>query len=150
VCLKRKAKSKTKKTMSVESLVGQAKLQGDLHVDKHKIRYNDSPTIVPNQIVRMRFPKYDDRMLDLRNIFMCFFLQGSSTDANALMDGSTIQTVIDRIRVLSGSVVLCDIGECSLLFQSLYDLNTEVNISSAEKYKLGDLSSTVGKAAFAL
>jgi hypothetical protein len=81
---------------------------------------------------------------------MCFFLAGSSTDASAVIDGQTIQTVIDRIRVLSGSVVLCDISECSLLFQSLYDVNTEVNLSSAQKYTLGDLSGADKISAFAL
>jgi len=81
---------------------------------------------------------------------MCFFLQGSSADPNAKLDMATVQGVIDRIRVLSGSIVLADIGEASLLFQSLYDMNTEVNISSSQKYQVGDMSSADQIAAFAL
>ena len=89
------------------------------------------PTIVPGQVIQMRLPVYDDRMLDLNSLFMCFYLQGSSADPNACIDGQTIQTVVDRVRVLSGSTVLCDIGECALLFQSLYDINTEVYVSTS-------------------
>src|SRR5438045_2406434 len=104
---------------TVEELIGKAQIVGDLQSVRHKIRYNDSPTITNNQVVRIRFPRYDDRFLDLRNIFFCAFVQGVSADPNACLDGQTIQTIIDRIRVLSGSVVLCDIGEAALLYQSL-------------------------------
>jgi len=124
--------------MSVANLIGVAKTRADLHVAKHKVRYTEVQSIVPAQVVRIRMPKYDDRMLDLRNLYMCFFLQGSTTDANACLDGQTVQTVIQRIRVLSGSTVIMDLSEADLLFQSLYDLNTEVNTSVAQQYIVGD------------
>lgn len=136
--------------MSVEELIGQAKVVGDLHSVRHKVRYNASPTIVPGQVIRMTLPRYDDAFLDLRNIYQCFFLQGSSADPNSCIDSQSIQSVIDRIRVLSGSVVLMDCNETSLLFSSLYDLNTEINESSASKYLVGDMSGADKIAAFAL
>jgi hypothetical protein len=135
---------------TLEELIGGGKLLGDFESVRHKCRYQASPTVVPGQPIEFILPKYDDRHLDLRNIFLCMYLQGSSVDPNARFDGSTVQCVIDRIVVQSGSVTLCDIAECGLLFQSLYDLNTEVNESTAQKYCAGDMSDADKIAAFAL
>ena len=135
---------------TLEQLIGNAKLSNDFFSTKYKVRYSASPTIVPGQVIQMRLPVYDDRMLDLNSLLMCFYLQGSSADPNACIDGQTIQTVVDRVRVLSGSTVLCDIGECALLFQSLYDINTEVNISTAFRTQVGDMTGPEKIAAFAL
>lgn len=136
--------------MSVEQLIGAAKVQGDLVSKKMKIRYQDTANIVPGQFVRIRLPKHEDSFVDLSNIYMCFYLQGSSSDTSACIDGQTIQTVVDRIRVLSGSTVISDTYECGVLFSSLYDVFTEVNESNQQKYQVGDMTGADKIAAFAL
>ena len=136
--------------MSVEELIGIAKSKSDLTCERIKIRYLDAQSISPGQFIRIRFPRMPGKILDLDKIYMAFFLQGISTDPNAYLDSSTVQSVFGHGLVKSGNTLLADIEHMYLLSQSLYDINNEVNTSTAERYMVGDVSVADAKTAFLL
>jgi len=137
-------------TNLASSIVGHAKTQADFISAKHKIRYVESNNIIPGQFARIKFPTYGNQFLDCRSIFACFNLTGLSDDPDAMLDGSTAQNLMSHIRVISGTSVLLDITNADLLFQSLYDINNEVNTSDAQRYEVGDSTDANKKMWFAL
>lgn len=61
----------------------------------------------------------------------------TSSDAGICVD-SNLLTPFQRIRVLSGSTVLCDINNLNCLMVSLYNAQQNANISDYEKAMIGD------------
>lgn len=136
--------------MSVEQLIGLAKSKSDLTSEMVKIRWLDAPSISPGQFVRIRFPRLPGKILDLDKVFAAFYIQGITTDANAYLDSSTVQSVFGHVLIKSGNTLLADIENTYLLSQSLTDLNTEVNTSVAQSYCTGNVSATDAKTNFHL
>ena len=134
---------------SIADLIGHAKQNSDLCVKKEKLIWNSSATIVPNQKIELDFNRYDDQFLDPRSLRACFFLQGVSSDTNAIIDG-TIQTVFQTVKVRNGTQLVCEFYEAGLLFTQLRDLNLSLDTSTIEKQMYGEGTSTEKKAWFAL
>ena len=122
---------------SISDLVGYAKQSSDLESHPMRIRYNESQVVNAGQYFRMTFPKVADDMLDLRSIRMRATIAITSTDPTCFFDVSDIRAVFNRMRCLSGSQVLMDISELSLLFQTEALIETSLNDNLYEKYLTG-------------
>ena len=124
---------------SIDQLVGFAKTASDLEARKIKVRYQVSNSVPSGSggYFRQTFPKIADDMLDCRDIKMRFNLNISSTDAATCVDSTTVQSIFNRIRILSGSTVLCDINQASLCFSIERLVQSAVHDSPYEKYLIG-------------
>ena len=127
---------------SISDLVGFAKSSSDLESRPMRIRYNESQTIQSGQYYRMTFPKVSNDLLDLRSIKMRFQMNIESGDPDTCVDASDIRCIFNRIRVLSGSQVLCDISEASLLYQLEANIETSSVSNQYERYLCGRESLT--------
>lgn len=127
------------KVVSVGELVGKVSANSDLRVVHNRNRYLTSTSVGPNSFFRMIVPRVSpSALLDCRGIRMrCQFL-ATSTDAGICVDNNLF-TPFQRIRILSGSTVLCDINNLNTLMVSLYNAQQNTNaISAFEKSMIGD------------
>ena len=86
-------------------------------------------------------------MLDLRSIRLRFDLNLVTNDSSTCVDSRDVRSIISRIRVLSGSQVLQDISEASLLFEVLSNIETSANESEYDRY-LGGREDIVARQAY--
>ena len=121
---------------SINDLVGFAKTSSDLESRPMRIRYNEAQQVNSGQYFRMTFPRVADDMLDLRSIRLRFNvnLNDEILDEYQSLDSRDVRSIISRIRVLSGSQVLQDISEASLLFEVLSNIETSTNESQYDRY----------------
>jgi len=131
---------------NIDQLVGFAKTASDLEARKIKVRYQVSNSVPSGGYFRQTFPKIADDMLDCRDIKMRFNLNITSTDALTCVDSTTVQSIFNRVRILSGSTVLCDINQASLCFQLERLVQSAVHDSPYEKYLIGDESQATRQA----
>jgi hypothetical protein len=120
---------------SISELVGVAKSSSDLESRPMRIRYNESQTIRSGSYFRMTFPKVATDLLDLRSIKMRFRVNIAGEPA--ILDASDARCIFNRVRCLSGSQVLMDISEASLMFQTESLIETSTNANKYERYLQG-------------
>ena len=100
---------------SIEDLVGSAKAQSDLRSNFVRCRYTQAQTVGSGQFFRMTLPKHADQFCDMRSLRLRFNLQVlTGGPGQVAVDAPTVQSIISRIRVLSGSQVLLDIANYNL------------------------------------
>lgn len=126
------------KQPSVSELMGKVSAQSDMSVVHNRNRYLVTSTVLPNQFFRMVVPRVSPTaMLDCRNIRMRFLLTITSTDANICVDSNFLHP-FQRVRILSGSTVLLDINNSSLLMVAQYNARQSSTISAYEQSLIGD------------
>jgi hypothetical protein len=134
-----------------EDIIGVLEKKSDLTGEKVKVKYLEKASIAPGDNIQIRLPKLsNDPGTDLDKLFCSAMLKGTSTDANACIDGPTLASLISHIVVTCGSTTLLDIDRSDLLAIDLYDLNNEANTSVAQQYVQGDQTLAARKAVFAL
>ena len=130
---------------SIEDLVGSAKAQSDLRSNFVRCRYTQAQVVGSGQFFRMTLPKHADQFCDMRSLRLRFNLQVLTADPGQVgVDAPTVQSIISRLRVLSGSQVLLDIANYNLY--AAFEENITVR-STESLYEAGLRGAKVGYSA---
>ena len=115
---------------SIAELTGIKKVQSDLEQRRIKVRYNNSTTVEQGQYFRITLPKIGDAVLDMRDVRLHFNLDITSSDVQCTIAAPDVRCLINKMRILSGSTVLCDLVEFSqaAVFESLIHTSDNENI----------------------
>lgn len=126
------------KMVSVSELVGKVSANSDLRVMHNRNRYLTTTSVGPNSFFRIVVPRVSpSALLDARGIRMRCQFSATSSDAGICVDANFFAP-FSRVRILSGSTVLCDINNLNLLMVSLYNAQQNSNISAYEQSMIGD------------
>ena len=122
----------------IGDLVGMMKSQSDLVTRPMRIRYTENTTIQSGNTFRLTFPVVADDMLDLRSIRLFFDLAiTGDTKTGSYVDGGTVQTIFNRVRVTSGSSTIADITENGLLCSLLSSMDRKTTDNPFTLYLSG-------------
>jgi hypothetical protein len=129
--------------VQIGSLLGFMKSASDIQSHPKKIRYSESVTVRPGQVFRITFPKVADDMLDCASprLRFTFELTGGQPVGGATVeciDNRTVQSLFNRIRVISGSNVIADLNDAAALFSFMNHAETKTNDSVFERYQVGN------------
>jgi hypothetical protein len=117
---------------SLDELVGRLKTSSDLSSQQVKIRYNESTSVgSAGRKIALCFPKIPGKFLSISSLNLHFTL-GTNTDAYF---DAPVSSVIQRLRFLSSSTVLCDISDYGTLQSFLHQGSTNVNQLNAQSRK---------------
>ena len=123
--------------MSITDLCGSLKSFSDLKKHPVKVRYTESTELKAGAWFRMTLSRHSDAngpwFLDCRKVFLRFKMKiTESGTTKCFIDGPTAAVVIDRLKIVCGSTVLCDIVNHSLLatlLESIHHSNATESVA---------------------
>ena len=123
--------------MSITDLCGSLKSFSDLKKHPVKVIYTECTELKAGAWFRMTLSRHSDAngpwFLDCRKVFLRFKMKiTESGTTKCFIDGPTAAVVIDRLKIVCGSTVLCDIVNHSLLatlLESIHHSNATESVA---------------------